>query len=229
MAGFKTHLVWGMAGGGVLAAAGYAKGHVDPKEAGAMVILTTLGGLLPDIDSDTGKPLEFLFQLLSVIIPLSLYSHLKRYLGADLPTMLIVFTLGYLAVQYFLCPLIKKLTAHRGIMHSIPFALLCGQAAYLMFSEMPQRTAFYFALSIFTGTMIHLLLDEFYSISFKGFIPQFNRASGTALAFYATSAGATLVVYLLLFVTSYMIFGDSFNDTFTQILAFLKSGKKIHF
>ena len=225
MAGFKTHLLWGIAGGGTLAAIGLAKGHIDPKEAGAVAILGSLGGLLPDLDSDTGKPLELLFQLLSVIVPMSVYMLLRDRLGGDPAAMLIVFTIGYLAVQYLFCPLIKKITAHRGIMHSIPFAVLCGQITFLIFSGIYRRTAFYYALAVFIGCMIHLMLDEFYSLSFKGGMPRFNKASGTALAFYSSSAGSTLLVYLLLITISYIIFGGSFDNTLTELMAFLKREK----
>ncbi len=229
MAGFKTHLLWAIGGGCALAAIGVSKGHIDPKEAGAVVILGTMGGLLPDLDSDTGKPLELLFQLLGVLIPMSIYLLLKPHLGGDIAVMLLVVTLGYLAVQYLLCPLIKKLTVHRGIMHSIPFAVLCGQIAFLLFSAVPRLTAIYYAIAVFSGCMIHLVLDEFYSISFKGIVPRFNRASGSALAFYSSSAGATLVVYLLLIITSYVIFGDNFNDTLTELMAFFKSENRFRF
>lgn len=226
MAGFKTHLVWGLAGGGVLATAGYFEGHIDLKDAGAVVILGGLGGLLPDLDSDTGKPLELLFQMLSVLVPMLLYSQVKRYYGNELTLMLLFFTIGYLAVQYMFCPFIKKLTVHRGIMHSIPFAVLCGQVTFLLFAGAPQRVAVYCALAVFAGAMLHLMLDEFYSITFKGFTPRFNRASGTALALYSSSPGATLLVYLLLISIAYIIFGDGFGFDLMDIFAFLKRESK---
>lgn len=220
MAGFKSHLFWAMAGSSALATAGYFNGHIDLKGAGAVTILGTLGGLLPDLDSDTGKPLELLFQLLSVIIPISLYTHVKRYYGSDLTFLLLYFTLGYLAVQYLLCPLIKKITIHRGIMHSIPFAVLCGQMTFLAFASAPQRVAFYCASAVFSGAMIHLLADEFCAITFKGFKLRYNRASGTALAFYSNSPGATLLVYILLISTGYMILSDGFDVSLTQFFAY---------
>lgn len=226
MAGFNTHLFWGIAGGGVLAVAGYSQGHIDFRESGAVIVLGTLGGLLPDLDSDTGKPLKLLFQLLSAIIPMLLYSYAKNRYGSDLTTLLLFFALSYLGVQYLLCPLIKKITIHRGIMHSIPFALLCGQMTFLIFSGVSQKVATYYAVAVFGGCMLHLLLDEFYSISFKGFKPRFNRASGSALALYSKNAGATLLVYLLLFSTGYMIFSGKFNLNLTKILSFISGLKQ---
>jgi len=223
MAGFKVHLLGGMAGGGAVAAAGMLQHHLQIKEAAAVGILGILGGLLPDLDSDTGKPLELLFQLLSVLLPMLLYSHFKDRLGADVTTMLLFFCAGYLAVQYFLCPLIKKMTAHRGIMHSIPFAVLCAQITFLLFPGLPQQTALYYAAAVFLGAMIHLFLDEFYSVSFKGILPRFNRYSGSALAFTSNSSAATLTVYLLLFFTGYLIFDENAGKTLTKLSVYFST------
>lgn len=232
MAGFKTHMAWAVAGGGILAGAGYYQGHLNLNDVGAVTILGTLGGLLPDLDSDTGKPLELLFQMLSVMVPMLLYPYIKIHFGGDLTVMLVFFTICYLMIQYLLCPLIKKMTVHRGIMHSIPFALLCGEVTYLLFlriSETSQIVALYCGIAVTFGVLIHLSLDEYYSITFKGYRPQFNRASGTALALYSSNAGATVMVYLLLLSASYLIFGNQFDFTLTQLFALLKGERQGHF
>ena len=225
MAGFKTHLFGGMAGGDILALTGYLQGHINLKEAGVVAVLGTLGGLLPDLDSDTGKPLRLLFQLLSILIPMSFYYLLKEYFTREVTITLLFFTISYVAIQYLLCPLIKKLTVHRGIMHSIPFALLCGQVTYLLFFKISHRVAFYYALAVFLGALIHLVIDEYYAISFKGFVPQFGRFSGTALAFYSSNLWTTLFVYFLLFATGYLIVGGSVDVTLNNLITFLKGFK----
>jgi membrane-bound metal-dependent hydrolase YbcI (DUF457 family) len=222
MAGFKTHLLGGMTGGGVLALTGYLQEHINLKEAGAVAMLGTLGGLLPDLDSDTGKPLKLLFQLLSILVPMSFYYLYKDYFAKEVTITLLFFVISYLAVQYLLCPLIKKLTVHRGIMHSIPFALLCGQVTFLLFFKISHRVALYYAMAVFLGALIHLVLDEYHAISFKGFVPQLGRFSGTALAFYSSSLWTTLLVYLLLLATGYLILGGSVDVSLNKIMALLK-------
>lgn len=225
MAGFKTHLFGGMAGGGILAFAGCFQGHINLKEAGAVAVLGTLGGLLPDLDSDTGKPLKLLFQLLSILVPMSFYYLFKDFFTGEVAITLLFFVISYLVIQYLLCPLIKRLTVHRGIMHSIPFALLCGQVTFLLFFKIPHRIAFYYAAAVFIGALIHLVLDEYYAISFKRFLPRLGRFSGTALAFYSASLWTTLLVYLLLFTTGYLILGGSVDVSINKLTAFLQSLK----
>ena len=208
-----------------MAFAGYFQGHINLKEANAVTILGTLGGLLPDLDSDTGKPLELLFQLLSVLIPMLLYYLFWDFFRGEVTITLLFFAIAYLVIQYLVCPLIKKLTVHRGIMHSIPFALLCGQVTFLLFFKISHRVAFYYAAAVFLGALIHLVLDEYYAISFKGLIPHLGRFSGTALAFYSSSLWATLFVYFLLFSTGYLIIGGNVDVSLNKLMTFLQGLK----
>ncbi len=161
-----------------------------------------------------------------------LYPYIRMNFGGDLTVMLLFFTTCYLMIQYLLCPLIKKLTVHRGIMHSIPFALLCGQITFLLFTQLADTVvmvARYCAIAVTMGALTHLLLDEFHSISFKGSRPKFKRSSGTALALYSSNVGATLFVYLLLLSASYLIFADRFDQSLAQLFAYIISAGNFHF
>jgi len=222
MAAFKTHLAWGVAVGSGLATIGYFQNHLRLHEAGTVIILGTLGGLLPDLDSDTGKPLELMFQLLGILVPMLLYPYVKKRFGGELNILLLFFSASYLTIQYLLCPVIKRLTVHRGIMHSIPFALLCGQLTFLLISKAnaSHHVAVYCAIAVLAGSFVHLVLDEFYSISFKGSAIRFKRSSGTAMTFYSNSLAATLFVYLLLMCTIYVGFYDKLNSG--EIVTYLK-------
>ena len=77
----------------------------------------SVGGLLPDLDSDAGKPLVFLFHLISVLIP-SLLSVKAVQIGGDSPEFLICyFTASYLFINYIVCAIIKQVNdqPHRAI------------------------------------------------------------------------------------------------------------------
>jgi membrane-bound metal-dependent hydrolase YbcI (DUF457 family) len=202
MAEFKTHLIFAAATGAVVAWTGLSKGGLNELQAMTVVILGTFGGLLPDLDSDTGKPLAFVFQVLSVIVPASLYPLAKKF-GHDLPFLICYFVLFYIFVNYFICSIIKRFTVHRGILHSIPFALLCGELSFLLFDTNGRIFALYASVAVFAGTLCHLILDELCSLKLRfGFIPIAKRSSGTALALYSSDPLATLNVYLALAATS---------------------------
>jgi hypothetical protein len=91
-------------------------------------------------------------------------------------------------------------------MHSIPFTILYAQTGYLAFISSGQKIAALASLCIFSGSLIHLLLDEFHSIRFHyGIIPTFKRSSGTALKLGTNNYLITLLTYSLIITLTYVI------------------------
>jgi len=63
------------------------------------------------------------------------------------------FITSYLLIRYAICELVKRITIHRGIMHSIPFALLCAEAGFLIFIPSGRNMGIAVGISIFSGFM----------------------------------------------------------------------------
>ena len=207
MAGFKAHLTGGIISGAGISLAGYLSGSLDMIQAAAIFVVGLVGGLLPDLDSDTGKPLTLLFQLISVLIPSILFVHAAQYGGNSPEFIICYFTISYLFINYIVCSIIKKMTIHRGMMHSIPFALLCGAFSYLLFISSGKQIAFFAGNAVFLSCMVHLILDELNSFSLKyGFIPILKNSSGTALKLKSNSFIITLTYYFLLSVVLATVF-----------------------
>ncbi|MBF0469363.1 MAG: metal-dependent hydrolase [Desulfamplus sp.] len=243
MAGFKTHLYGGMAAGAATSSFFILK---DPSmftstQLSGIFLTGTIGGLLPDLDSDTSRPFSILFTLLSMIVPVLFFKeistiwlyikpmiepffvYISRFQPFELPLFSVTvtpfpsrlspfpalenltpefiityFALSYLVIRYGLCEVTKRITIHRGIMHSIPFALLCAEAGFLIFIPSGPAMATAVGISIFSGCIAHLLLDELNSITLKhGFIPKLKTSSGSAMKLKSDSIIATATVYLL--------------------------------
>ncbi len=206
MADFKAHLTSGIVNGACISCASVILENFTPVEAGTVFIVGTTGALLPDLDSDTGKPLALLFQLISVLVPVLLYPYAKLFFTPSTPFLLCYFTSLYLIINYIICQLLKKLTKHRGIMHSIPFAILCGEITFLLLYPSGLKLALYGCFAVFSGCMIHLVLDELNSMSLKfGFFIILKNSSGSALKFFSPSILSTLTTYLLIFTTGFLI------------------------
>ena len=128
MASYQGHLtfssVLGAAYGGGAAYLGMDWG---PVFLGAG--LTTVGGLLPDLDSDSGVPVRELFGLASVLVPLGLLPRLPPTFTMD--QRLVLLGALYLLIRYPLARLFKSITAHRGMFHSIPGMLIAGLCVFL--------------------------------------------------------------------------------------------------
>lgn len=199
MASFKTHLAGGIISGAGFSAAGLLTNALTVTQAGAVFTVGAFAGLLPDLDSDTGKPLSFLFQFLSLITPCVFFISAAQYGGYSPEFLICYFTLSYLFINYIVCSFIKKMTVHRGMMHSIPFAFLCGGVGYLLFSNSGEPVALIAGTATLFGCLLHLILDELNSFKFKyGFIPTLKKSSGTALKLKSSSFSTTIFMYTIL-------------------------------
>lgn len=207
MAGFRAHLAGGMVSGGAVSLVGFSLKGLSLTQAGAIFVVGSVGGLLPDLDSDTGKPLTFLSQLLSILIPSMLFGKASQ-LGGDSPEFLICyFSLFYLFINYVVCSIVKRITIHRGMMHSIPFAFLCGGIGYLLFTSSGAKAALMGGIAVFLGYFSHLVLDELSSFKLRfGLIPILKNSTGTALKFTSPSILTTFFTYLALALVFMIVF-----------------------
>ncbi|BHH84448.1 metal-dependent hydrolase [Desulforhopalus sp. 52FAK] len=206
MAGFNTHVAGGLVVGAISAAVALEVYHFDIIPTIAVGIMGTIGGLLPDLDSDSGKPLALIFGAMSILIPALLLEKLPIAKHFSPEFLVSYFVISFLFINIFICNIIKKLTRHRGIFHSLPFAVLSGELGYLLFLPSGHNLAMLVAVSLFCGSLMHLVLDELNSLSFRYFIiPSFKSSFGTAIKLKSDSLLATATIYGLVALTGYMI------------------------
>lgn len=149
-------------------------------------------GMLPDIDSDTGRPLDLIFGQLMACLPLLVIVQLPE--GAALSTVTLVFVAVYYIIKYPVRKTFEKHTVHRGIFHSIPMAVLIGLLVTIAY----RREASYAWLiggAVALGYLSHLILDEIFSIDLLRV--RVKRSFGTALTFSAGSPSKNIVLYVL--------------------------------
>jgi membrane-bound metal-dependent hydrolase YbcI (DUF457 family) len=207
MADFKTHLAGGALSGLGVSLFGFYNFHIGILQAFSVFIMGTVGGVLPDLDSDTGKPLSILFGIMSVLVPSLLLIRMPDH-GILSPEFLVTyFVCGYFVINNMVCGLIKKLTVHRGIMHSIPFSVLSAELAYLLFISSGRRFAAIVGISVFVGCAVHLLLDEWCSLSFKsGWKPRVKNSAGSALKIKSDNGFVTFLVYCIVAALAAVIY-----------------------
>jgi membrane-bound metal-dependent hydrolase YbcI (DUF457 family) len=202
MAKFKTHLAGSIITGLGISVAGFTSIGLNLTQAFAVFIVGSVGGILPDLDSDSGRPLTLLFGLISVLIPALLISWFPGKDSLSSEFLISYFVFSYFLINYVFCEIIKKFTIHRGIMHSIPFAIQCGMLGYLLFVSSGKQLAIIAGCAILIGCLVHLILDELNSFTFKfGFIPWLKRSSGTALKLKTDSLLTNIFIYSLVIMT----------------------------
>jgi membrane-bound metal-dependent hydrolase YbcI (DUF457 family) len=209
MSDFKTHVRGGLVTGITISGAHllFFPGHLDKIQLAAVCLMAIIGGVLPDLDSNTGKPLAILSALLSLIAPTFMLKFMVQYYALTPEFLICYFAVAYFVINYVVSQLVKKFTVHRGILHSIPFVLLCGICAVFLFVPSGKYMSMSAGVAVFAGGITHLVMDEFHSLSWpSGLLPQSNKYTGSALKFRASSLSSTLFVYgILIAIVSYVI------------------------
>lgn len=203
MAAFKQHVTFssllGIGYAGALAAAGVEWVH------GVLAgCLCGIAGMLPDLDSPSGRPVRELFGVTAIAVPLLLMRRLRRA-GLEPEQMVLVAATMYLLIRFGLSWVFKHLTVHRGMFHSIPAMLIAGEAVFLAHDCPEPYGRITLAGGIMLGFFSHLLLDEIYAVDMNGATLRFNKAAGSALKFFSKNWGATAGTWLLLAVLSYFV------------------------
>jgi hypothetical protein len=164
MANFQGHITTSAALGVVVGGFGSYYLNYDWGAVFLAAGLTTLGGMLPDLDSDSGIPVRELFGLAGVFVPLLLVERLTR-MNFSAEQLLVLMGAAYLAVRYGISELFKRVTVHRGMFHSVPALVIAGLAVFLMhrpdhpLKDEELRKRLYFATGTMIGFLSHLALD----------------------------------------------------------------------
>ena len=218
MANFNTHLTVAAIGSGALATVCLATGVVSPNEMVMLTLAGTIGGLLPDIDLDHSSPTKLMFTVLALLIAFfAIFSQADDYAIIEL---WMLWGFCYAVVRYPLWQFFNEFTAHRGIFHSLLSALFFWFFTTTICYQIFDFQAFLSWLVgsfIFIGFIIHLGLDEWYSVEFNN--RRVKRSFGTAMKLWdykrrnnsLMMAGAVLVLYLMTPDNSefFRIWGDS--------------------
>lgn len=206
MADFKTHIgtstFLGLAYGG----AAYGLFQVPPQTCILAGALCGVSGMLPDVDSPSGRPARESLAFIAAIVPMMLVDRF-RSLGVSAETTVMVGALVYVSIRFGLGYLLRHFTVHRGMFHSLPAALIFGELAFLLASGDDWRLRLYKAGGVSLGYLSHLVLDEVYSVQWRFGWVRIKKSFGTALKVFSTkSVWANVSTYAKLAILSYVVF-----------------------
>ena len=181
-------------------------------------LLSTIGGLLPDLDHPIGVQLKGFTGVLGVLSALAIWHRVSRGVP-DLPFELHLWlvVLAYLFVRYGLRRTLAKMMVHRGISHSFPTCAVWAAVVFLYYPSESTLIRSLMASSVSLGFISHLLLDEICSVDLTG--ARIKRSFGTAMKFWAPSFGATLGIYALLSFLAFKVVQEWPDETIRQVLA----------
>src|SRR5262245_15236753 len=207
MASFRGHLAFSASLGAALGGLSWWQLGHDPGTAALAGGLTAVGGMMPDLDSDSGVPVREMFNLAGVMIPLVLLRRIISY-GLEMEQVLVVLGVMYVTIRYGVSYWFKKMTVHRGMFHSIPGMLIAGMLTFLAYKHPQIGPRILLSVAVMIGFLSHLLLDEICAVDFRGLKPALNQFAGSALKFGSKSRWATGVTYAILLGLGALVFLD---------------------
>lgn len=207
MADFRTHVTVSSLCGVAYGLASVQVFRHPPETAVLAGTLTAVGGMLPDLDSDSGRPVREMSSLLAAVLPLLAYNRLTQVFHSQ-EGVLAAIVILYGFVRYVGTPLFKRITVHRGMYHSIPAMLCFGLIVYLEYHSDDRSTRLLLALGVMIGFFSHLLLDEIWSVNFEGLRIKLKSSAGSALKFFSPEVWPNMVCYAILGGLLFLAYAD---------------------
>ncbi len=209
MADFKTHIGTSTLVGIGYGAAGYAFGAPESTclLAGG---LCSVSGMLPDLDSDSGKPVREMMAFMAAVVPALM---LPRFLqmGWDSEQITLAAAGLYLVIRFGVAELFKRYTVHRGMWHSLPATATAGLLAFLIVSGDSLEIRLFKTGAVVLGFVTHLLLDEFWSLGVRRGRLKIKKSFGTAIKLWTKrSMWANVSAYGKVIVLIAAVIGDPY-------------------
>ncbi len=187
MANFSTHIAVGAVASGLAASVTLAAGAVPASELATLTAAGIVGSILPDIDLQKSHPSRMLFGALGILFAfIALFQYYEAYSVAELWAI----WLGvYALIRLGLWRFFHRHAVHRGIFHSvlagILFMALTASVLTHLLGHDP-LVGWLGGVFVLFGYLVHLTLDEIYSVDFEG--AYIKRSFGSALKIWEYDA-----------------------------------------
>jgi len=206
MAGFQTHItvstmtgigygVWGYTCGAPIETCVLAGG------------LCSVSGMLPDLDSDSGRPVQEMSSFAAAVVPMLMLERFSTF-GWSHETMALAGAGIYAVIRFGAAELFKRYTVHRGMWHSLPACLACGLLTFLIVAGPDIAIRLFKAGAVCLGFLSHLVLDEIWSFQLRSGRLNVKRSFGTALKLFGRDKLANATMSGLLAVLAFLAVGD---------------------
>jgi len=210
LASFEQHINVAVVATGLAIVPLHTAGLLDVSQSLIALSLGVFGTMLPDLDSNQSKPTQIVFKMLSIFLPLIVLLSIPNLLSIF--TIIGVWVVSSVTLHYIFFKTFLSITSHRGLFHSVPMGIFLAQVTILIFynfSSADKTFSIFAGFFILYGFLIHLLLDEVFSIDVFGM--EIKRSFGSALKLYAkNNILGTFLLYALIVTLHHTI---NFNDS----------------
>ncbi|MFM7412380.1 MAG: metal-dependent hydrolase, partial [Planctomycetota bacterium] len=163
MPGFQAHIIGSSILGAGYGVAGWYLGGMPPATAALGAGLCAASGMLPDLDNGDGMSLRESTAFAAALMPLLMIQRFQQW-GLPLEGMILAAATIYAVVRFGLAYLIENFSTHRGMLHSVPAAVIAGQVTFLAFVSAEPLHRYFIAGAVVLGFLSHLVLDEIWAV-----------------------------------------------------------------
>jgi hypothetical protein len=169
--------------------------------------LCSVSGMLPDLDSESGRPLREATTLAAAVVPMLMVDRFRR-MGLNDESMVLAAALVYIAIRFVMAEVFRRYTVHRGMWHSVPAAAIVGMVSFLVMSSEDISLRLFKTMAVVLGFVSHLILDEIWSVDFRNGKYQFKTSFGTALKLWGNSSWANYATYFKVAILAFLVYQD---------------------
>jgi membrane-bound metal-dependent hydrolase YbcI (DUF457 family) len=168
-------------------------------------ILVVIGGMLPNVDSGPGsEPGKKLIGFVGALAPLIIISAFPEFRSASIARLALLVIISFFVAQHVSSWILGSFFTHRGLLHSIPAAIIIFEVGYLIFFDLPPSRRLYLGGAAFVGFASHLILDAMLNVDLVG-----NKEKKTpVLKLAGPSWQSTFALYSTLLVLGWFVLKD---------------------
>lgn len=171
-------------------------------------VIVMLSGLLPNVDAGGEPPARELASLLAAVTPILTLHFFPWAHDGGVARVVLVVICCYLIARILIVRFLLTHTTRRGMLHSLPAAVLTAQATYILFFDLPIFERVYVALGAFAGYFSHLLIDAYGNLDIVGKAMGKSERKPSVLKVFSSSMGMNLSIYGAMLVMAWMIAKD---------------------
>ncbi len=172
-------------------------------------VIVVLAGVLPNIDEGKSEPAQEFGGLIAAIVPLLAFEFFPSLRHAGVSRIALVVLLSYFLSRLTEVRTLQGLTTHRGVLHSVPAAVICCEIVFLLFRDLTVLERLYLTGATFLGFFTHLLMDGYGNLDLVG------RAMGrgvskqpAALKLKGNTWVSTVAMYTCVLVLGWFVIRD---------------------
>lgn len=207
MADYRTHVMTSGALGAVYGFSSTVLLGFTGIQGALAGVLTGVSGMLPDLDSDSGRPIREVFGLLAAVGPIVMMERLEHWGGSREAALLLAVIL-YVAIRYVASGILQLTCVHRGMFHSLPALVIAAEIAFLAYLNDSVAVRGLMAVGVGLGFGSHLVLDEIYSVAWNGGRVQLKSSAGSATKLLGPSWPVNFLVFGIALTLGYAVLLD---------------------